>query len=165
MRSPDSASRRSLRDSLLAQYPALIEDDETLSDTLAGIDDFEEQCLAVLRAALEREAMGKALGEMIDTMQTRRRRLEDGARTMRGAVLEAMQEAGLKSMKAPDMSVSIGAGKPKIVVIDENRIPDRLCRISRTANKIEIASALAAGEKVDGVELGNPQPFLIVHRR
>ena len=67
-------TRLNLRDRLLADFPGLAEDDTALINTLAGIDDLEEQCVAVLRNAIEREAMGKALGELIDGMVARRRR-------------------------------------------------------------------------------------------
>lgn len=157
-------TRKNLRDQLLAAWPDLTEDADTLLDTLAGLDEFEEQCIAALRHAIEREAMGKALAELIDGMQARKKRLEEGAKFLRVAALNAMQEAGVPKIKAPDMSLSVGYSKPKVVIVDEALIPDSLCRISRAANKTEIAKVIAAGEAVPGTELGNPQPFLSVHR-
>lgn len=157
-------TRKILKEILLREYPSLAEDFETLNDSLAGLDSFEEECVAALRNIIEREAHGKALGGLIDDMQARKKRLEEGAKFLRGAILNAMQEVGVGKIRAPDMSLSIGYGKPKVVIVDEALIPDALCRISRAANKTEIAKVIAAGEAVPGTELGNPQPFLSVHR-
>jgi len=159
-------ARQNLRAQLLAMYPTLDTDDDAdaLNDTLEGLDTLNEDIVAVLRNALEREAMGKALGELIDGMTARRRRLDEGARSLRAAALQAMQEGGIPKLSAPDMTVSVGHGKPKIIVIDEAEIPDDLCRIRREPNKTEIAKALAEGRDVPGVERGNATSFLTIHR-
>lgn len=161
-------TRLNLRDRLLADFPGLAEDDQALIDTLAGIDDLEEQCLAVLRNAIEREAMGKALGEIIDGMVARKRRLEEGAKNLRGAVLDAMQKGKLPGIKAPDMSVSLSPGKPRLVVVDDAAVPETLCRIERRPDKKAIAEWLA---EIDSMQAPNwvrwdaPTPFLSIHRR
>lgn len=157
-------TRKNLREQLLATWPELADDTEALADTLAGIDEFEEQCLAVLRHAIEREAHGKAIATLIEGMQARKKRLEEGASFLRIAVLNAMQEAALSKIKAPDMSVSIGAGKPRVVVTDDAALPDSLCRITRAPDKKAIAEALAAGWEVSGATLSNPTPSLRIHR-
>lgn len=159
-------TRINLRDQLLAVYPQLAEDETALIDTLDGLDTLNEQIVAVLRHAIEREAHGKALGELVEAMTARKRRLEEGAKSLRLAVLHTMQEAGLKKLAAPDMTVSVGAGKPKVVITDDAEIPDALCRITKTPDKIAIAKALTEGSwPVPGATLGNPQPFLSIHRK
>lgn len=157
-------TRLNLRDQLLAAWPDLTEDADTLLDTLSGLDNFEEQVVAALRHAIEREAHGKALGELIQTMRERKQRLESGVDWLRAAVLNAMQETGCSRIRAADMSVSIGRGKPKVIVTDPDAVPDELCRIAREPNKAEIAKAIAAGQDVPGAVLGNANPFLSVHR-
>lgn len=157
-------TRRNLRDQLLATWPGLADDADTLLDTLAGLDDFEEQCIAALRAAIEREAHGKALTDLIDGMTARKRRLEDGAKSIRIAVLNAMQEAGVPRIKAADMTIATGHSKPKVVVTDEDAVPDMLCRFTRAPDKTAIAAEFAAGRDVPGALLGNPQATLTVRR-
>jgi hypothetical protein len=75
-----------------------------------------------------------------------------------------MQEAGLPSIKAIDMSVSIGRGKSKVVILDDQLVPDEFCRIVREPHKILIAVELNAGREVAGATLGNPQQFITIHR-
>lgn len=159
-----TVTRLNLREQILASFPDLTEDAQALQDTLAGIDDFEEVCLAALRYAVEREAHGKALGEMIDGMKARKGRLEEGAKNLRNQVMQAMQEAGLSRIKAPDMSVSVGPGKPKLIITDEAAVPAGLCRIKREPDKKLIAEWLVNRAKPDWVEWGNPVPFLSLRR-
>ena len=161
-------TRLNLRDRLLADFPGLAEDDTALLDTLSGIDDIEEQCLAVLRNAIEREAHAKALGELIDGMVARRRRLEEGAKNLRAAVLDAMQKAKMPGIRAPDMSVSLSAGKPRLVILDDAAVPETLCKIERKPDRKAITEWLG---ELDPMSVPNwvrwdaPTPFLSIHRR
>ncbi len=141
------------------------ESENDLIDTIAGESDLPDAIVAVLRAAIEREAQAKAIkDELIATLVSRARRLEEGAKKMRGAALEAMQEAALPRIRAIDMTVSVGRGKPRVQIIEPELIPAVLCRIVREPNKIDIGKVLASGTDVPGAALGNPQPFLTVHR-
>src|SRR6185437_3589858 len=107
------------------------ETEESLSDSVEGLTELDAAIFSVLRHAAEREAHGKAIGEMIDTLAARKRRLEEGAKSIRLAALHAMLEAGFKKLAAPDMTVSVGSGKPKVTITDEALIPDELCRVTR----------------------------------
>jgi monoamine oxidase len=155
-----------LRDQLIAAWPDLEDDHETLLDSLAGLDDFEEQIIATMRHVAEREAHAKAMGDLIEGMQARKQRLESGAKWLRAAVLHAMTEAKVPRIKRPDMSLSVGAGKPRLVIIDDAAVPEALCRIERTPNKKEIAQWLS---EVDGMpnwaKWEEAKPFLSVHKR
>jgi len=142
------------------------ESDDDLADTVAGESNLPDAILAVLRAALEREAHAKALGEMIDGMTARKRRLEEGAKSMRLAALQAMQDAGLKKLAAPDMSLSVSPGKSRLVILDDAAVPETLCRVKREPDRKAIAEWLA---EVDGVPnwaaWEAPKAFLTVHRK
>lgn len=157
-------TRKNLRQQLVEVYPGIEEDETALLDTLEGIDDLPEQIITTLRTAVEREAAATALAEIIKTMTGRKQRLEDGAKTLRVAVLHAMEEAGIPKIPAPDMTVTVGRGKPKVLITDPASVPDDLCRISREPNKTDIAKAIAEKRNVPGVTLGNPQSFLTVRR-
>jgi hypothetical protein len=159
-------AHRAIVEQVSAMFPE--EDQDTLADTIAGESSLPDAIVAVLRAALEREAQAKAINdELIARLLYRAHRLEDGAKSLRAAALQAMQEAGLPSIKAIDMSVSVGHGKPKVVIIDPDLVPDALCKIVREPSKTLIAAAIknfCGTEDIPGVTLGNPQPFLTIHR-
>lgn len=159
-------TRLNLKDQILAVYPQLAEDETALLDTLDGLDTLNEQIAAILRHAIEREAHGKALAELIETMTARKRRLEDGAKSLRAAALHAMQEAGIKKIAAPDMTIGVSPGKPKLVITDETAVPDFLCRLKREPDR----KAIAEHMKEHGLPLPNwaawdtPRPFLQIHK-
>lgn len=144
-------------------YPGLT--DEDLSDTFEGESlGLEAALLRTLRSAVEREATADALKEMARTMQARMARLAEGAQMLRAAVLNVMTEAGVKKIQAPDMSVSIGAGKQRVQVTDEELIPLDLCRTKIEPDKTKIGKALEAGQEVPGASLSNSVPVLTIRR-
>jgi len=156
-------AHRAIVEAIREMYPG--ESDDDIADTIAGESDLQDAIVMVLRLALEREAQAKAIrDELIARLTYRAHRLEDGAKTMRAAALQAMQEAGLNKLNAIDMSVSVGRGKPRVQITEPELIPAALCRIVREPNKTEIGKLLAAGTDVPGAALGNPQPFLSIHR-
>jgi hypothetical protein len=156
-------AHRAIVEQVSAMFPE--EDQDTLADSIAGMSDLPDAIVAVLRAALEREAQAKAIkDELIARLLYRAHRLEDGAKSLRAAALQAMQEAGLKKVSAIDMTVSVGRGKAKVIILDEMRVPDKFCKIVREPSKTLIAAELAAGREVDGATQGNVIPFLTIHR-
>lgn len=157
-------THNTLRDRLLALFPELSEDERALADSLEGVSDFRDQVIATMRYVIEREANGEALGEIIKRMQARKKRMEDGAKSLRVAVMNAMIEAGERKIPAPDFTLSIGNGKAGIVITAPEKVPDRLCKITREPSKSMIADELDAGREVPGAQRGNGSMFLSVHR-
>lgn len=159
---PAVMERVALRETLLREF--VVDDDQALNDTLAGLDNFEERCLAVLRYSIEQEAHAEALGALIKQMQSRKARLEMAAQRARDAVFSAMQAAELPRIVAPDMTVSIGKGRPKVIVTDAELIPERFRRVKTEPNLTLIYAAASEGREVPGATLSNPIPTLMVRR-
>lgn len=163
-----TTTRLSLREQVLATWPELAGDSDTLNDSLAGLDTLEEQIVATMRHVLEREAHAKGIGDYIEALTARKKRLEDGAKWLRAAVLHAMTEAKLPKLKAPDFSLSVGAGKPRLVIADSDAVPEALCRVKREPDMAAIREWLA---ELDGPGMPNwakwedARRFLSVHRR
>ena len=154
---------RAIVEAIRALYPNET-DEQAIADTVAGESGLPDAIMATLRVAIEREAMADGLTKLIEQMTERKHRLEDGAKLLRGSVLHAIQEAGVAMpLRAPDMTVSIGRGKSRVVITDADALPDALCKIVREPDKKAIGEALKAGN-VPGAVLGNPQPFLSIHR-
>lgn len=159
------AAHRGLVDRIRTLYPD--EDQESLADTIASETEFDLAIVATLRAAIERESYATALGEIIKTMQERKKRLEAGAEGMRRAVLAAMVEASWKRLpqQPPDLTVTVGNGTPKLLITDEAALPFDLLEVVSRPNRAAIKEALKAGREINGAVLGNPEPHLIVSRR
>jgi hypothetical protein len=153
-----------IRDRILALEESL--DEQTLADTLEGLTDFQEVVAAVIRAALFDEALSEGLKAHIQALEARLRRLNERAESRRRIARDAMVEVDLRKITAPDFTVSVRAGSPALVVVDEGAIPNaywvpREPRLDRAG----LLSDLKNGLAVSGAELANPTPVLSVRVR
>lgn len=159
------AEYQRVRESLLASFPELAEDEDALADTLDGETALLDAIARLIREARVDAATAKAMGEITDQMNDRRTRIDDRADKRRAAALALMQAAGVAKVERPDFTASIGAGRPKVTITDETLLPDRFIRITRAANKSAVGDALKAGTEVPGALLGNAEPTLTVRTR
>lgn len=157
---PAAIKHADLRQQLKEAF-GLDDEDQALADTLEGESDFLDLCAAALREAKAREAMAEGLNGLITDMQTRKARMEHGAERIRQIVAEAMLEAGERKITAPDMTVSVRDGKPKLS-FDIDRLPDRYKTPVTTfkPNKEAIQKAVDHGDVPEGVTISNGGPVL-----
>jgi hypothetical protein len=153
-----------LRDRLLAEDPDL--DERTLADTIEGLTDLHEIVTAIVRSALDDEALAGGLKSRIGEMQGRLERLEDRSSKRRQIARDVMEEIDLKKIVAPDFTVSIRPGSPALVVLDESAIPGaffepRQPRLNRQA----LLAELKGGAEIAGAQLSNPSPVLSVRTK
>ena len=138
-------------------------DEETLADTLEGLTDLHEILAAVTRAAVTDAAMAEGLKGHIENLRQRFQRLVDRADQRRKLVREAMLEADIKKIVAPDLTLSIRPGTPSVVVIDETAIPDPYWQPREPRlDRMGLLADLKRGCTVAGAELSNAEPVLSV---
>lgn len=140
------------------------ETDPDFAELMASETDILERLRRILRAARHTEAQSEALAGIVKDNRERKARLDNKAERLRGVVLQAMGELGLKKLDGPDLTATVGAGKPKVVITDEAALPDDACIFKREPSKTAIAAALAEGP-VNGAEWSNPVPVLTVRTR
>ena len=153
-----------IRERLLTEDPDL--DERTLADTVEGLTDLHEIVTAIVRSALEDEALAVGLKTRLGELQGRLERLEDRASKRRQIARDVMTETDLKKIVAPDFTVSVRPGSPALVVVDEKAIPasyfePREPRLNRQA----LLAELKGGAAILGAELSNPTPVLSVRVR
>jgi hypothetical protein len=155
---------RSIRERIVALESHI--DEATLADTLEGCTDLNEAVAAVVRSALQDEAMAEGLRSLIETLQERFRRLGERASKRRAIARDAMVEVDLKKITAPDFTLSVRPGSPALVVKDEAAIPQPywLPRDPRL-DRVGLIRDLKKGAVVAGAELSNPEPVLSVRVR
>jgi hypothetical protein len=157
------ANHNALRDRLLAEEPGL--DEQTLADTLEGLTDLHEIVAAILRSAAIDESLAKGLRGRMAELEERLGRLEDRASVRRQIARDVMVEANIKKITAPDLTASLRAGVPGLVVTNEAEIPQsywepRQPRLNRAA----LLADLKRGE-VAGACLSNPEPVISVRMK
>lgn len=153
---------RRLRESLLAEFPELCEDDETLADTLEGITELPDVAASYIRKARDDEAQAEALGKMLEDMRARRTRLTNRADKRRAIAAALMDAVGMKTLNRPDFTASLVFWKGKVVITDEAALPDIFVRVKREPDKKAIADAIHRGEIVAGAEIGNGHSALMI---
>jgi hypothetical protein len=159
------ATHLALRDQLKAEY-ALDDDDQTLIDTLDGISDLKELIAYAARQARYEEAQAEACKALIAEMQARKKRREEKAEKLRAAIIVAMEAAGERKIDAPDLTISVRAGKPKLVINGEADIgsPERYVRVKEVYSWDRDAIAIGLDQfDQDAMALShwaNPEPVL-----
>ncbi len=155
---------KAVRERLQAEDPSL--DEQTLADTVEGLTDVHEILMAILRAALEDEAVVSGLKGRIAEMEDRLGRLQDRAAKRRRIVKEAMTNLDIKKLRAPDFTASIRPGFPSLVVISENDIPSSYWEPrDPKLDRATLIADLKHGQEVAGATLSNPEPVLSVRTR
>jgi len=155
---------RAVRDRIRAQDPHI--DEQTLADTVEGLTDLHEIVTAIIRSALADEALATGLKSRIADMQERLDRLQDRASKRRQIAKDVMIDLDIKTITAPDFSVSIRPGLPSLMVIDEAAVPSIYWQPSAPRLKRqELLSELKDGVEVEGAALSNPEPVLSVRVR
>jgi len=155
---------RAVRDRIRATDPHI--DEQTLADTVEGLTDLHEIVTAIIRSALADEALATGLKSRIADMQERLDRLQDRASKRRQIAKDVMIDLDIKTITAPDFSVSIRPGLPSLMVIDEAAVPSIYWQPSAPRLKRqELLSELKDGVEVEGAALSNPEPVLSVRVR
>lgn len=155
---------KTLRERLTTAYD-LEDDDPVLLDTLEGETNLHDRIAAVCREAQEVAAQADALSEIIKRNKERLTRLEKRSDYLRDQAAWAMQEAGLTKISAPDLTISVRNGKPKVVVTGDAVDPYTRTKTIVEPDKEAIKEALEQGVTLDFAFLSNPQPVLTVRSK
>lgn len=153
-----------LADQLKAQFGAI--DDETLRDTLEGLSQLPDLIQEVVRSSLYDQVLITGLKARLDEMQERLERLKTRCDKKRALACSTMVSAGLERMQAPDFSLSIRHGPPRLEVVDEAQIPDHfLVPQAPRLDRAGLLNALKRGEAIEGAVLLNGEPHIAVRTK
>ncbi len=145
-------------DASIEQDERLLQDmleSEAEGDPYAIIDRF-------VKASRQDAMYAKASRKEAQIMAERAKRLEERHEARRNAVMNVLQILGMRRLERPTYTARIDDGKPGVVIIDETKLPDDYTRISREPNKSLIGKALMDGFTVDGAELRNSAPHIVI---
>lgn len=132
------------------------DDEQAFLDTLEGSTDVNEAARAVVRWMLEQEANGETCKGLSAVYAARSTMFAARHKRAKGALLDLLNELGVKSMPLPEATLSARAvGRSVVGEADPETLPDNLVRIKREPDKTAIKAALEAGQKVEGYALSN----------
>lgn len=102
----------------------------------------------------------------IKRLQDRHLRLSERAADRRKVARDAMIEVEIKKVAAPDFTLSLRAGPPSLVVVDELDVPDDYWEVREPhLNRAHALTDLKNGFAIPGLQLSNPEPVLSVRVR
>jgi hypothetical protein len=152
-------ARRDLA-SLLSLHPDLEEDDVLRQDSIEAETNALELIDKLIEAEREAKFLSEGVAESIEHFQRRRERFDERRTALRKYIMQIMESANLKKVERPAATVSIAAGRPKVVITDESLLPDFAWRIKREPDKEHIALHLKRDGIVPGAAMSNPEPTL-----
>lgn len=159
------AHHQTLAQMLRERFPD--EDQQTLADTLEGMSDLNDMLAEVARSIADDKCDAEACKLRIADLQLRAKRHEDRAAAKREVIASVMERAGLRKIVAADVTISLGQGKPKLVITNEAQViaegygiqPDPVI------DKVTLRAALEAGNEILGATLGNAAPQLTIRTK
>jgi hypothetical protein len=132
-------------------------DDETVDLAIASETTLAEAVAAAIVEAAGAQDAAAATAALIDRLELRRQRQAARAERIRSRIAQALGSLGLRKLVTPAGSVSVVAAPARVIVTDEEDIPD--CwwkeKVVRSLDKAGIRAALQNCEIIDGVELSN----------
>lgn len=150
---------------LRLKYPELEEDPEALELSLES----ETDAVALLDQLIAREAETNSLITGLDIhiaeMKQRSNRLADRQAALRELMFSIMQAAGLPKVERPTATLSIRKGSMKVIVPDDEAVPDRFCEFKRSVSKTKLKEALEAGETLNYAVLERGPEILAVRTK
>lgn len=142
------------------------DDEQAFLDTLEGESDVNAAASRVVRWMLEQDAHANACKELAAVYVARASMFANRHDKAKGALLDLLNELGVKSMPLPEASLTAKATPPKLIGdVDAATLPDNLRRTSYAADKAAIKAELEAGREVAGFSLSNGGQSLQVRVR
>lgn len=151
---------RRLRAELLTEHPDI--DERTLADSLEGETDLQDTVVRFIVQSLEDKCTAEALNDRLKDMTERRNRISSRSDKRRAIALALMTAAGLRKLEQPDFTASLRSTPPKVIVTDEDALPDAFVKLTRTPDKLALREALARGDYVNGASLSNGSETLAI---
>ena len=146
---------------ILNHYPELKEDEDLRMDTLEGATDLKDviqrAALNVLIYSEETESVGKTISRLTGRKERFKKRTE----FYRQVIQELMELADLKKMALPEATITIQNAPAKVVITDEEKLPDSVMKVSVSVDKVKLKEMLKEGP-VDGAELSNGGTMLVI---
>jgi len=99
-------------------------------------------------------------------MQERLKRIESGAENKKALVTDVMERARLKKITAPEFTVSLRASAPKLVILQEDDIPDTYWKPQPPKlDRQSILADLKTGQALTGATLDNSTPTISIRTK
>ncbi|WP_312999605.1 siphovirus Gp157 family protein [Leclercia sp.] len=138
---------------------------EFIADTLEGLKGtFEDKVENVLKLIKNEQAYSESLKQEAKSFSERARAVDNKIESMKQYLVSSIETAGLKSVRAGTMAVTLRAPSRSVEVTDVSKIPTEYVDFETvtTPDKLAIKKLLEAGQAVPGCELKTGKPSLLI---
>lgn len=129
---------------------------ECVADTLEGIEgEIQEKSRNVAAFFQNLEAEARAMKEAEDRIRARRQAIENKVVRMKDYLKNNMEHCGITEISCPEFTVRVRQNPGRVVVDDEDKIPDEFVRIklTREIDKRALGDAIKGGLDTDAAHL------------
>lgn len=122
-------------------------------DTMQAIEgEFEDKGKAIAMIALNIDGDLDAIQAQIDRLTERKRIINNRKESLKEYLRTNMEAASINKITHPLFTITLGKGRPVVVIDNEKDIPDDFMntKVVTTPNKAEIAKAIKEGVEVPG---------------
>jgi DNA polymerase II small subunit/DNA polymerase delta subunit B len=126
---------------------------KALSDTMEAIEgEFQEKGKALAMVTLNMDGDIDAISAQIARLTDRKKMMVSRQESLKEYLRSNMERTGIKKISHPLFTITLGKGKPIVVIDEESKIPDEYMntKVETTPKKSEIAKALKEGKDVPG---------------
>lgn len=124
-----------------------------LRDTMEGIEgEFQEKGKALAMVTLNMDGDIEAIKSQIARLTERKKVMENRQSSLKEYLRSNMERTGVAKIVHPLFTITLGKGKPIVVIDEESKIPDDFMRVttSMAPDKAGIAKAIKDGQDVPG---------------
>ncbi len=144
---------------LTAQYRGLAElsdiPEDALRDTLEGLEgEIQIKAENLLMVVSNMGADTTAIDTEIKRLQARKKAITNRQQSLRDYLRHNMAESGISKIKCPLFTITLGKGRPMVVIEDESKLPNQYVATTIAPMKAKILNALKSGTKIPGAVLG-----------
>jgi hypothetical protein len=133
---------------LLTAHPELEADEVLRMDMIEAETGALELLDKLIVAEREARYLSEGLALEYARLSQRAERFKNRREALRKYIMQIMEAASLRKVERPAATVSIAAGRQKVVITDEDALPEDCVRIKREPDYIP------------GATLSNPEPVL-----
>lgn len=122
-------------------------------DTMEAIEgEFQEKGKAVAMISLNMDGDIDAIQAQIERLTERKRVIVNRKESLKEYLRLNMEATGINKITHPLFTITLGKGKPIVVIDEEAKIPDEYMntKVTTTPMKVEIARAIKDGIEVPG---------------
>lgn len=124
-----------------------------VSDTMQAIEgEFQEKGKALAIVTLNMDGDIDAIQAQIDRLSERKRVMANRKESLEEYLRTNMEASGITKITHPLFTITLGKGKPIVVIDEEGKIPDEFMntKVTSVPSKVDIAKAIKEGKEVPG---------------